>query len=628
VLLVLGGASTASTYLVAFNPGDNWSYFPSTVPEMFDHHRRRRLRGLAYIYLIKRFPILAGAEKPAPHPTRSETPWPNASRRPDHPHRRPPPHRRRGRRGQGAQLLVLGPDVARHRADPPGARPARRVDLHPAHLRGVHHRPRHRLGAGGRERPRLEIPKNAQYIRNLILAAHALHDHIVHFYHLSALDWVDVVSALRPTRRRPAGSAEPLALARNSARSSRRSRTAQGGFVDSGQLGIFTNGYWGHPAMKLSPEVNLLAVSHYLQALEYQRKANQVVAILGSKTPNIQNLAVGGVANAINLDNQATLNMDQLFHDQDLLEEVDLRRAGLPAGRDRDRRHVPGVAGLRRRRHQLPGGARPAARRRGHPVRPAGRHDHERRPGTLKPFTSFQDPYFRDNVEESIAHSWYDGDWQRHPWEEETVPKYTEFEDDGQVLLGQGAALRGQAHAGGPAGPGAGRLRRRPRADRSAGRPRAGAGSARSPASGWPRGLHSTLGRHAPAPSARGDLRGGLKHWELLVDNIGQGDTEIFNPEFPKGEHRGFGFHEAPRGVLSHWVVIRDGKIVNYQAVVPSTWNAGPRDEKGQIGPLRGLPGRQPGRRPGACRSRCCAPSTPSTPASPAPCHTHDPRGR
>ena len=93
-------------------------------------------------------------------------------------------------------------------------------------------------------------------------------------------------------------------------------------FVENGQLGPFTSGYWGHPAMKLSPEVNLLAVSHYLQALDVQRRANQVVAILGGKTPNIQNLAVGGVANAINLDNQTTLNMERLYHIKDILDEV------------------------------------------------------------------------------------------------------------------------------------------------------------------------------------------------------------------------------------------------------------------------------------------------------------------
>jgi hydrogenase large subunit len=102
-----------------------------------------------------------------------------------------------------------------------------------------------------------------------------------------------------------------------------------------------------------------------------------------------------------------------------------------------------------------------------------------------------------------------------------------------------------------------------------------------------PNVLHSTLGRIAARAIRTATFSElGLKHWQLLVENIAKGDTDIFTPwEYPKGELRGFGFHEAPRGALSHWVVIRDGKIANYQAVVPSTWNAGPRDEKGQKGP-------------------------------------------
>ena len=169
----------------------------------------------------------------------------------------------------------------------------------------------------------LEIPMNAQYIRNLILCAHGLHDHIVHFYHLSALDWVDVTSALKADPAKASALAESLSpWPHNSTRELAAVKAKLEGLIASGQLGIFTNGYWGHPAMHLPPEVNLLAVSHYLQALDYQRKANKVVAILGSKTPNIQNLAVGGVANAINLDNDATLNMEKLYFIKDTLEEV------------------------------------------------------------------------------------------------------------------------------------------------------------------------------------------------------------------------------------------------------------------------------------------------------------------
>src|SRR5512143_1026604 len=169
----------------------------------------------------------------------------------------------------------------------------------------------------------LEIPLNAQLIRNVLIAAHALHDHIVHFYHLSALDWVDVTQCLKADPVKAAQIAESISpWPRNGRTEMAAVKERVKGFVEKGQLGIFTNGYWGHPAMKLSPEVNLLAVAHYLQALEYQRKANQVVAILGSKTPNIQNLAVGGVANAINLDSPAALNMEKLYQVKDLLEEV------------------------------------------------------------------------------------------------------------------------------------------------------------------------------------------------------------------------------------------------------------------------------------------------------------------
>jgi hydrogenase large subunit len=169
----------------------------------------------------------------------------------------------------------------------------------------------------------LEIPMNAQYIRNIILAAHAMHDHIVHFYHLSALDWVDVVSALSADVAKTEQLAQSLSpWPRNNKLELQAVKDKLASFVEGGQLGIFANGYWGHPAMKLPPEVNLLAVSHYLQALEYQRKANEVVTILGSKTPNIQNLAVGGVANAINMDNQATLNMNTLYNIKSVLDEM------------------------------------------------------------------------------------------------------------------------------------------------------------------------------------------------------------------------------------------------------------------------------------------------------------------
>jgi len=423
----------------------------------------------------------------------------------------------------------------------------------------------------------LEIPLNAQYIRNLILAAHGLHDHIVHFYHLSALDWVDVVSALSADPAKASKLAESLSeWPGNSRRQLEAVKGKLAALVESGQLGIFANGYWGHPAMHLAPEVNLLAVSHYLQALEYQRKANQVVAILGSKTPNIQNLAVGGVANAINLDNQATLNMQKLYQVKDLLMEVQafVKQVYLPdviaigsmypewlgygAGIT-NYLAVPDLpldaAGTQ---FDLPGGTIM-----GGDV------------GTFQEITEFDAPYFRDNVTEGISHSWYEGDWTRHPWEGETVPHYTDFEDDGKYSWVKSPRFQGKPMQVGPLaqvlmGYASGHRLLKPTLEYALAEAGKLAGVKLTPAV-----VHSTLGRHL-ARCVRtvvlADLA--LEHWGHFANNIGSGDTTSFNPPvFPKGEQRGYGFHEAPRGTLSHWIVIQDGKIANYQAVVPSTWS-------------------------------------------------------
>ncbi len=435
----------------------------------------------------------------------------------------------------------------------------------------------------------LEIPLNAQYIRNLIVMAHAMHDHIVHFYQLSALDWVDVVSALKADPAKASALANSLSpWPGNSKEQLKAVQDKVKNYVEAGQLGIFTNGYWGHPAMKLPPEVNLLAVAHYLQALDYQRRVNQVVTILGSKTPNIQNLAVGGVANAINLDNEATLNMNRLFRVKDILDEmsafiqqvyfVDVcaiagmypEWLGYGAGVT-NYLAVPDLPlDTKGTKFDLPGGT-----------------IFNGDLATVKEIKSFQDPYFKENVTESIAHAWYDGDWSKHPYEEETVPKYTKFDDSKKYSWVKAPRFQGKVMQVGPlAQVLVGFALGHEPTKRWAVKTLETAGSvAKKQLS--PAVLHSTLGRHAARmirTCVISELA--LKHWNLLAENIGKGDTAIFNqPVFPKGEQRGFGFHEAPRGTLSHWVVIQDGKIKNYQAVVPSTWNAGPRDEKNQPGP-------------------------------------------
>jgi hydrogenase large subunit len=435
----------------------------------------------------------------------------------------------------------------------------------------------------------LSIPKNAQYIRNLIVTAHAMHDHIVHFYHLSALDWVDVVSALKADPAKTSQLAESLSPWKHNSKNDLTGvQDKLKAFVDAGQLGPFTNGYWGHPAMKLSPEVNLLAVSHYLQALEYQRKVNQIVAILGSKTPHIQNLAVGGVVNAINLDNQATLNMAKLYAVKDILDEV---AAFIEQVYFVD---VCAVAAMYPDWLGYGKGVTNYLSVPDLPLDEAGRQfafpggtimDGDL--GTVKAITSFDEPYFRENVSESIAHAWYDGDWSRHPWEEETEPKYSKFEDNGKYSWVKAPRFQGRPMQVGPlAQVLVGFALGHEPTVRWAKKTLETAGAVAGQTLG-PDVLHSTLGRHA-ARMIRTCVFSELarQQWTLLVENIGKGDTAIFNPPaFPAGEQRGFGFHEAPRGTLSHWVVIRDAKIHNYQAVVPSTWNAGPRDEKEQPGP-------------------------------------------
>lgn len=158
---------------------------------------------------------------------------------------------------------------------------------------------------------KMEIPVNAQYIRNMIVGAHCLADNIIHFYVLSAVDWVDIASAaLKADPRKAATIAQKLSpWKNNSYQEFKQTQDKLKALVESGQLGPFASGYWGHPAMHLDPDVNLVAAAHYFQALEHQRKINKVVTILGSKTPHIQNLAVGGVANPINLDSPSTLTM-------------------------------------------------------------------------------------------------------------------------------------------------------------------------------------------------------------------------------------------------------------------------------------------------------------------------------
>jgi hydrogenase large subunit len=294
------------------------------------------------------------------------------------------------------------------------------------------------------------------------------------------------------------------------------------------------------------------------------------------------------VANAINLDNPSTLNMEKLYMIKDLLAEVTafVQQVYVPdvcaigAMYPEWLKYGAGITSYlavpdlpldgKGTKFDLPGGT-----------------IFDGNLGTLKPIVSFQDPYFRENVSESIARSYYEGEWQKHPWDEETVPRLANLDPAGKYSWVKAPRFQGRPMQVGPLAEvlvayASGHEPTKRWADASLSTASKIAGVKLTPAV-----LHSTLGRHlarAVRCAVMGELA--LKQWELLVANIRKGDTSVFTePKFPAGEQRGFGFHEAPRGTLSHWIVIRDGKIANYQAVVPSTWNASPRDGKGQKGP-------------------------------------------
>ncbi|HJU71746.1 MAG TPA: nickel-dependent hydrogenase large subunit [Paucimonas sp.] len=437
---------------------------------------------------------------------------------------------------------------------------------------------------------KMEVPLNAQYIRNLIITAHAIHDHIVHFYHLSALDWVDVTSALKGDPAKTAQLAESLSTwSGNSKHEFAKVKERLSGFVGTGQLGIFTNGYWGHPAMKLTPEVNLLATTHYLQALDIQRKANKIVAVLGSKTPHIQNVAVGGVSNTVDFSTPAGLTVERLMAIKGWIDElgdfvknvylVDVAAIGAFyadwTGIGKGITEYLAVPDLpldtMGTKFALPGG-----------------YLKNGDLASFKPINSFADPYFRNGVEESVKHAWYKGGkGALHPFKGETDPHYTDFQDTGKYSWIKSPTFYSKPAQVGPLA----RVLTMVAANHAPTVKYAtqtlDTVSALAKTKVPVAALHSTIGRHAArAVSCAVQVDELANQWQLLMNNIATGDTRTFNPpSFPKDEVAGVGFHEAPRGALSHWVVLKGGKISNYQCVVPTTWNAAPRNENDAIGP-------------------------------------------
>ena len=435
-----------------------------------------------------------------------------------------------------------------------------------------------------------KVPVNAQYIRNMILSAHSMHDHIVHFYQLSAMDWVDITAALNADPDKAAEMLKGVSTwGLNSANEFRNVQNKIKSLVESGQLGIFANGYFGHPAMKLPPEVNLIAVAHYLQALECQRDCKRIVALLGGKTQLIQNLAIGGVANPINLDSQSVLNLERLMFVKscidrlnDFVTQVYRVDAAIIAAYYPEWLNLGKTSGnyLSVPEYPIDGDNSKFAL--------TGGYIENFDISTFRSITQQKDEFVVKGIKESGKHAWYEDDEPLEPWAGLTRPKYTGWQDEGKYSWVKAPSFYGKVVEVGPLAYLMCNLANENKDTLHHFNHIKGLYEKLSGNTLSVDHLHSTLGRIIARTVHCCVLNNILEQqWKLLVDNIGTGDTVAYlKTDIPQtGEFKGVGFGEVPRGMLSHWVVVKNGKIENYQAVVPSTWNAGPRNQNDEMGP-------------------------------------------
>ncbi len=439
----------------------------------------------------------------------------------------------------------------------------------------------------------VEVPPNGELVRTLIGMTQLVHDHVIHFYHLHALDWVDVAAALKANPRKTSQLAQSISDWPTSGE--QHFAEVQGRvkkLVDSGQLSLFASGYWGHPAYRLTPEANLMAVAHYLEALEWQRDVIRIHSVLGGKNPHPQTYVVGGMATPLDL------NSPQAIND----ERIEFMRARIRSMKDFvDRVYVPDVLAVAAAYPEwfaLGGGASNFLSYGGTPLGTINQPEHYLFPRgiVLDRDLSTVHPFDEAKVTEQVAHSWYEysgeGGPARHPYDGQTQPRYTgpkppfEFLDtDVQYSWLKSPRYDGKVMEVGPLsraliGYAAGKdYVRKPVDDVLA--------KLKAP----PTALFSTLGRVAARAIESQIVADRLEGWlDELHDNLHAGDTRVADEgvwdrsSWPK-KARGWGWHEAPRGSLAHWVEIDDGEIANYQAVVPTTWNSGPRDAAGQPGP-------------------------------------------
>jgi len=439
----------------------------------------------------------------------------------------------------------------------------------------------------------ITVPPNAELIRNLMFCAQYMQDHVVHFYHLHALDWVDVVSALKADPKKTSELAQSISHWPKSSPgyfSDLQKRLTA--FVESGQLGIFANGYWGHSAYKLPAEANLMAVAHYLEALEWQKEMVKVHTVFGGKNPH-PNYLVGGAPCSFNLDENNAINAERLAfvgrlfeQGQQFIEQVYLPDLLAVASFYKDWGAIGGGLSNYMAYGDLPTNGY------GDPSKfkfPRG-VILNRNLAEVIPIDG-KDP---QQVQESIAHSWYeysDGDGvAKHPWEGETKLNYTGPKPPYELLDVQQkySWMKTPRWKGHPmeVGP----LARLLVAYAS------GREEVKEVVNGALKALDvpvaalfSTLGRTAARGLETKLVCGWAREfYNQLIANLKNGDTRTadmskWDPALWPADARGVGMTEAPRGALAHWIVIKNRTIDNYQLVVPSTWNASPRDSQGQL---------------------------------------------
>ncbi len=439
---------------------------------------------------------------------------------------------------------------------------------------------------------KISVPKNAELIRNLMFCTQYVQDHVVHFYHLHALDWVDIVSTLKADPAETSKLAQSLS---NWPKSSpgyfsdlqKRLKT----YVGSGQLGIFANGYWGHPAYKLPPEVNLLAVAHYLEALEWQKEIVKIHAIFGGKNPH-PNYLVGGVPCPINTDEVNALNTERLNHVGSLISGAMnfVEQVYIP--------DLMAIAGFYKDWAAIGSGLKNYLAYGDLPTRGYNYPEYfkfQRGAILNRNLNEVFDVNGRDSeeIKEYISHSWYkyaDGDTKGlHPWQGETEFNFTGPKPPFEQLNVEGkySWLKTPRWKDHPmeVGPLARLLVAFAKGNTEV---KDVVTEALQKLNVPVDALFSTLGRTAARGlETRLVVRWMKEFYDQLIASIKGGDVNTFtrekwDPATWPATAEGVGMTEAPRGALAHWIRIKDRLIDNYQLVVPSTWNASPRDAKGQ----------------------------------------------